>query len=186
MREDIKSMSSLSKNWIDPFEGIETSIRPKTNFPTFCSKNWIDPFEGIETLQSSRLSFLQEPRVRIELTRLRGLRRIASNLFKDMSRHPVRIELTRLRGLRLMVLFFWKETKLYRKNWIDPFEGIETIPDVYCIFIFLYSVRIELTRLRGLRRMSKNSWKYILFSRKNWIDPFEGIETFLGCLIILL
>jgi len=149
------------KNWIDPFEGIETLLQINTEMlaTVFC-KNWIDPFEGIET---------------------------SNQIFQLSLDHLlVRIELTRLRGLRLMVLFFWKETKLYRKNWIDPFEGIETIPDVYCIFIFLYSVRIELTRLRGLRRMSKNSWKYILFSRKNWIDPFEGIETFLGCLIILL
>jgi len=65
---------------------------------------------------------------------------------------PVRIELTRLRGLRrknnqdsYCIYDKWS------KNWIDPFEGIETI---------------------------KLDWdEDFLPACKNWIDPFEGIET---------
>jgi len=60
--------------------------------------------------------------------------------------------LTRLRGLRLY------HPSSY--NWALPSK-----------------VRIELTRLRGLRRKLFQI-SYRLPTSKNWIDPFEGIETF--------
>jgi len=42
---------SVCKNWIDPFEGIETLLRKQKLLQSQgSSKNWIDPFEGIETV----------------------------------------------------------------------------------------------------------------------------------------
>ena len=142
------------------------------------SKNWIDPFEGIETRTRKENSSVSQSTVRIELTRLRGLRpsKWQSNII--IYNLIVRIELTRLRGLRqnnlcptMTILtnssknwidpFEGIETKIKldwdenfsppRKNWIDPFEGIETLYLFYSVFDNIAIVRIELTRLRGLR-----------------------------------
>ena len=43
------SASGPGKNWIDPFEGIETLFTISFPINYYNSKNWIDPFEGIET-----------------------------------------------------------------------------------------------------------------------------------------
>ena len=39
------------------------------------------------------------------------------------------------------------------------------------------AVRIELTRLRGLRQIHRLKWALDINIGKNWIDPLEGIET---------
>jgi len=63
-----------NKNAIDPIEGIETSRDFIYSLYVLRNKNAIDPIEGIETDLLGSLCCLRLPRIRMPLTRLRGLR----------------------------------------------------------------------------------------------------------------
>ena len=93
--------STPSKNWIDPFEGIETVFSFFSSYTrTFESKNWIDPFEGIETLL--------------------WLGKIGDIIRKNW--------IDPFEGIETSPNFLTFQAKSIGKSWIDPFEGIETLP----------------------------------------------------------
>ena len=129
--------------------GLRQHLYWDTKSSTNSRKNWIDPFEGIETLNVGCFRHFYVLWVRIELTRLRGLR--PNNLIFCFHLYSVRIELTRLRGLRQKIPSQHISLVKQCKNWIDPFEGIETCYQLSFLYTANISVRIELTRLRGLR-----------------------------------
>ena len=160
-------------------------LREHCLFQRLC-KNWIDPFEGIET--QSFLCFLNRGRitVRIELTRLRGLRhftffhiikRIYScknwidplegiETFQYQDKHLFLSRLCKnwidpLEGIETTyhLYRFYLGHNQQSKNWIDPLEGIETLPNHHNDILYCPPVRIELTRLRGLRLYV---WKFIV------------------------
>ena len=139
------------KNWIDPFEGIETINCFPGDFIHFKRKNWIDPFEGIETL----------------------LGRVVPILILHLGKNWI----DPFEGIETFSVALERDNWDLSKNWIDPFEGIETLFFLLLLFQHRRVVRIELTRLRGLRLILLFLFKLKPLTSKNWIDPFEGIET---------
>ena len=104
------------------------------------------------TLQHFAPQSLENAAVRIELTRLRGLRHLIPPL-RPLLATTVRIELTRLRGLRPYYLSYCSYNFNVRIE-LTRLRGLRPYYLSFCSYNF--NVRIELTRLRGLRRAVPN------------------------------